>query len=107
MAGRLTEGVVRARDGGRGAMTATGSVQAELADLFDSVLHVEVPSPDTDLVATARLDSVGMVELLLQIEKRFGVRVEMQDLEIDDFRSLAAIAAFVAARVSARDGRSA
>jgi len=76
----------------------TGALQAELADLFANELHVDVPSPDTDLVATARLDSVGMVELLLQLEKRFGVRVEMQDLEIDHFRSLAAIAAFVAGR---------
>ena len=79
-------------------MTATGSVETELYDLFANALRVEVPSPDTDLVATARLDSVGMVELLLQIEKRFGVRVEMQDLEIDHVRSLAAIAAFIAAR---------
>jgi acyl carrier protein len=91
-------------------MTATGSVEAELSDLFANALRVEVPSPETDLVATARLDSVGMVELLLQIEKRFGVRVEMQDLEIDHFRSLAAIAAFIAARrqdrhrVSVADG---
>jgi methoxymalonate biosynthesis acyl carrier protein len=98
MASRLTNGIVRARDGGRGAMTTTGSLQAELSDLFANMLHVQVPSPDTDLLATARLDSVGMVELLLQIEKRFGVRVDMRDFEIDHFRSLSAIAAFVAER---------
>ena len=98
MASRLTNGVVRARDGGRGAMTTTGALQAELSDLFANMLHVQVPSPDTDLLATARLDSVGMVELLLQIEKRFGVRVDMRDFEIDNFRSLSAIAAFVAER---------
>jgi methoxymalonate biosynthesis acyl carrier protein len=79
-------------------LTATSSVQAELAELFANELHVDVPFPDTDLVATARIDSVGMVELLLQLEKRFGVRVEMQDLEIDHFRSLAAIAAFITAQ---------
>jgi len=87
-----------AGDGGSAMFNVTGALQAELADLFANELHVDVPSPDTDLVATARLDSVGMVELLLQLEKRFGVRVEMQDLEIDHFRSLAAIAAFIAAR---------
>jgi len=98
MADVLTEGVVRGRDGGRSAMTTTGSLQAELSDLFANVLHVHVPSPDTDLLATGRLDSVGMVELLLQLEKRFGLRVEMQGFEIDHFRSLRAIAAFVAER---------
>jgi acyl carrier protein len=98
MAGGLTDGVVRAQDGGRTPTTVTRWVETELWDLFANALHVEVPSTDTDLVATARLDSVAMVELLLEIERRFGVRVAMEDLEIDHFRSLAAIAAFVAAR---------
>jgi acyl carrier protein len=98
MADVLTEGVVRGRNGGRSAMTTTRSLQAELSDLFANMLHVQVPSPDTDLLATGRLDSVGMVELLLQLEKRFGLRVEMQGFEIDHFRSLRAIATFVAER---------
>jgi len=32
------------------------------------------------------------------LEKRFGLRVDMEDLEVDHFRSIAAIAAFIAAR---------
>src|SRR5439155_22951357 len=86
------------RDARRVAITTTRSLQADLSALLANMLHVQVPSPDTDLLATARLDSVGMVELLLQIEKRFGVRVDMRDFEIDNFRSLSAIAAFVAER---------
>lgn len=79
-------------------MTATlPSLQSELALVFAQVLHVDVPSPDTDLVATGRLDSVRMVELLLQLEVRFGVRMNLEDLEIDHFRSIATIAEFVAA----------
>lgn len=74
------------------------SLEAELATLFAQDLRVEVPTPDTDLLATGRLDSVRMVELLLQLEKQFGLRVEMADLEIEHFRSLAAIASFIAAR---------
>jgi acyl carrier protein len=83
-------------------MTAPASsveaVQAELAAMFAKELHIEVPSPETDLLTEGRLDSVGMVELLLQLEKRFGMRVDMEDLEPDHFRSIAAIAAFIAAR---------
>jgi acyl carrier protein len=79
--------------------TATSSVQAELAAVFARDLHIEVPTPETDLLATGRLDSLGMVELLLQLEKRFGLRVDVdEDLDIDYFRTLAAIAAFIAAR---------
>jgi len=74
------------------------AVRAELTALFARDLRVEVPSPDTDLLATGRLDSVGMVELLVQLEKRFGVRVDLQELELDHFRSLAAITTFIVAR---------
>ena len=81
-------------------MTAVGesTLQAELTTLFAKKLGVEVPSPDTDLLATGRLDSVGFVELLVQLEKRFGLRVELDDVEVEHFRSLAAIAAFIAER---------
>ncbi len=79
-------------------MTATSSLQTDLAAMFARDLHVDVPSPDTDLVGTGRLDSLGIVELLLQLESRFDVRVEMADLELDHFRSLTALSAFVAGR---------
>ena len=78
--------------------SSVAAVQAELATMFAKDLHIDVPTPDTDLLAEGRLDSVGVVELLLQLEKRFGLRVDMEDLEIDHFRSLAAIAAFIGAR---------
>ena len=68
------------------------ALQAELTALFARDLSVQVPSPETDLIATGRLDSVGVVELLLRLEQRFGVRVELENLEPDHFRSVAAIA---------------
>jgi acyl carrier protein len=80
----------------------TDSLQAELTALFTKRLGVEVPSPDTDLLATGRLDSVGFVELLVQLEKRFGLRVELDEVEVEHFRSLNAIAAFIADRRAAR-----
>ncbi len=76
----------------------TSSLPEELAAVFAHDLHIDVPTPETDLLATGRLDSVAVVELLLQLEKRFGLRVEMEDFEIDHFRSLATIATFIAAR---------
>jgi methoxymalonate biosynthesis acyl carrier protein len=81
------------------SLTAT-SVQAELAAIFARDLHIDVPTPETDLLTTGRLDSVGMVELLLQLEKRFGLRVDMEDLDTDHFRSLAALGSFITTRRS-------
>jgi methoxymalonate biosynthesis acyl carrier protein len=76
----------------------TSSLAAELAIVFANDLHIDVPTAETDLLATGRLDSVAVVELLLQLEKRFGIQIDMEDLEIDHFRSLATIAAFIAGR---------
>ena len=82
----------------------TDSLQAELTALFAKRLGVEIPSPDTDLLASGRLDSVTFVELLLQLEKRFGLRVELDDVDVENFRSLAAIAAYIADRRAAGQG---
>lgn len=80
-------------------MTAAAeTVQAELALVFAQDLQIDVPSPDTDLLATGRLDSMRMVELLLHLERRLNLRVPLEELEIEHFRSLATIAEFVAAR---------
>lgn len=76
-------------------------LEERLAETLAEVLHVDVPSRETDLIRTGRIDSVGLVDLLLRLERNYGVRVEMEDLEIDQFRSLGTITAFVAARMEA------
>jgi acyl carrier protein len=58
-------------------------------------LDRDAPSPDVDLFETGVLDSVGFVELLAALEQEFGCLFELDDLEIDNFRSVRAIAAFV------------
>lgn len=76
--------------------------RAELADLrtqvaavFTVALKVDVPSHDTDLLATGLLDSLGFVDLLLELERRFGLRVAMESIEPENFRSVANIAEFI------------
>ncbi|HZH40690.1 MAG TPA: acyl carrier protein [Gemmatimonadales bacterium] len=80
-------------------MTGHRSLEERLAQTLVDALHVDVPSRETDLIRTGRLDSVGLVDLLLRLERQYGVRVDMEDLEIDQFRSLGSITAFVAARI--------
>ncbi|MGH7590614.1 MAG: acyl carrier protein [Gemmatimonadales bacterium] len=81
------------------------SLRDDLATLFAERLHVEVPSAETDLLASGRIDSVTMIELLLLIEERFGVRIDLAEVDFDHFRSLASMAEFVAAHRSAAPGR--
>ena len=67
-----------------------------LVDDIQSVLrdhlNVLVNSPDVDLLESGVVDSLGLVELILQLEKHFDVRLPTEALEIDDFRSMHRIA---------------
>jgi methoxymalonate biosynthesis acyl carrier protein len=55
-------------------------------------LHVLVESPDTNLLEAGLVDSIGLVELILQLEDRFGMALPMESLELDDLRSINTIA---------------
>lgn len=68
----------------------------KLAAIFSQHLNVEAPSSGADLLVTGMLDSLALVELLLRLEQTFGLRISVDDLELDDFRSLDSIARFVA-----------
>ena len=71
------------------------SLHDQIAALFTEKLHIEVPSIDTDLLETGALDSLTFVDLLVQLEQEFGIRLSLEDLEIEDFRPIARIAPFV------------
>jgi acyl carrier protein len=68
--------------------------------LFAEQLEVEVPSASTDLIDAGLLDSLKFVELLLYLEQKFGVYVDLNELELDHFRSVQGIAELVAQRMA-------
>jgi acyl carrier protein len=72
-----------------------GTLVRRVAKLFTDRLHTDVPGAETDLFETGILDSLRFVELLAALEEAFGVRIAVQDLEIDDFRSVSRIADFL------------
>ncbi len=77
-------------------MTRDTVLHDQLTKLFRDKLHLDVPSPDTDLIEAGLLDSLQFVQLVVYLEEVFGTQVSMDDLEIDHFRSLDSIAAFLA-----------
>jgi acyl carrier protein len=68
----------------------------EIITIFLERLNVTVPSLDADLLASGVLDSLALVELLMQLELRYGLQISLEKLDFENFRSVAAIAAFVA-----------
>ena len=65
---------------------------------------MEVQSPDENLLETGGLDSVTLVQLLLDLEERFNVRLMLSELDLDDFSTVRGLARLVSAQRSGAGG---
>jgi acyl carrier protein len=74
-----------------------------IAGLFAGALKIEVPAVHTDLFELGVLDSLAFVELLLHLEREFGITASIDDLTVENFRTIAHIAAFVQTRADGSD----
>lgn len=79
-------------------MNAAPHLHERIGRVFSEKLNIETPGIDVDLFETGVLDSLAFVELLVHLEGEFGVTVPVEDLEIDNFRSIARVADFVVSR---------
>ncbi len=79
-------------------MPDSNTLAQQISALFSEKLHLQVPSSDTDLIDTGLVDSLSFVEFLAQLEQEFGVHLSLDDLELDRFRTVTSIAAFVASK---------
>jgi D-alanine--poly(phosphoribitol) ligase subunit 2 len=84
-------------------LTDANAIIERIGAVFAESFHIEVPSPDTDLLESGILDSFQFVELLVQLEQRFGLRIKIDDIDLDDLRTLSRIARLVAANGAAAD----
>jgi D-alanine--poly(phosphoribitol) ligase subunit 2 len=78
-------------------LTDANAIIERLGSVFVESFHIEVPAADTDLLESGILDSFQMVQLLFELEQRFGVRLKLDDIDLDDLRTLSRIARLVAA----------
>jgi acyl carrier protein len=76
-------------------MMCLRDAQLRIIKIFSEKLNLEPPSVNTDLVEEGNLDSLAFVELLACLEQEFMVKVSMDSVDIDNFRSIAKIAGFV------------
>jgi D-alanine--poly(phosphoribitol) ligase subunit 2 len=72
----------------------------QIATFFSERLNLIIASPTEDLFETGVLDSMAFVDLVLHLEQQFDVRIAADELEPDNFRSVAKIVGFVAAHKS-------
>jgi D-alanine--poly(phosphoribitol) ligase subunit 2 len=67
-------------------------LQLQIVEIFDQCFETKLPEEEIDLLETGLVDSVKIVELVLEVEQRFGVSLPFEDLEIDDFRTVKTLA---------------
>ena len=78
-------------------MPNANAIVDNLRALFAKTFHIDVPSTDADLLETGILDSFQLVELLFQLEREFGIRIAIEDIDLEDLRTLERIARLVTA----------
>jgi acyl carrier protein len=85
-------------------MSNSDALRDRISRLVADGLNAEIPSDDTDLFEAGALDSLAFVQLLHLLEQEFGVTTSVDDLEIDNFKSVTRIAGFVEARIGPMTG---
>jgi acyl carrier protein len=82
--------------------TETLTLEQKVSQLLRDHLSIDVPSPETDLIAMGALDSLALVELLLKIEENLGVAIAVDEIDLNDLRSVRSIAALLSRRLAPR-----
>lgn len=82
--------------------TKTTSVEQRIGKILLEGMSLDVPSTDTDLIGEGILDSMTFIDLLQRLEGEFDIRIELDELALDHFRSISEMAAFVAGTTAAQ-----
>jgi acyl carrier protein len=68
---------------------------SEVTRLIAEKLLLDVSSPQEDLLSSGAIDSLSLIQLLVNLEEHFGVRIPLDELEIEDLRSIESIARLI------------
>lgn len=82
-------------------MTSDTQLLDRMRRLFEHKLGLPVPAPDTDLLKGGVMDSLAFVNMLLQIEKEFGLKFTLENIDLEKFRSLTSIAGHLGSLLAA------
>jgi acyl carrier protein len=80
-------------------MNGTGALEQDILAILRERMALDVPSTETDLLATGYIDSLLLAELLAHLEEELGIRVHLDDLDLDQLRTVADMARFVGRRL--------
>jgi acyl carrier protein len=68
---------------------------SQVRRLISEKLLLEVSSSQEDLLSSGTIDSLSLIQLLVSLEEHFSVRIPLDELEIEDLRSIQSIARLI------------
>jgi acyl carrier protein len=68
---------------------------SQVTSLIAQNLLLNISSPQEDLLSSGGIDSLSLVQLLVNLEEHFSVRIPLDELEIEDLRSVQSIARLI------------
>ena len=80
-------------------------IKSAVRDFVLRSIHVSTLSDDDDLFQSGLVNSLFAVQLMTFIERTFSIDVEVEDLDVENFKSLNATAAFVQRKAGAPTAR--
>ena len=86
------------------AVQAGDQVRATIRQFITSAISLPNLDDEADLFASGIVNSLFAVQLMTFIEKTFAIEVGMDDLDMENFKSVNATAAFVMRKDGRRGG---
>ncbi|MDQ3405761.1 MAG: acyl carrier protein [Actinomycetota bacterium] len=82
----------------------TGDILGEVRLFFESAVPGNSIGVDDDYFSLGLVNSLLALELVAFVERAFDVTVEVEDLDLDNFRTMNRIARFVGEKRAATEG---
>lgn len=73
-------------------MSSDAQLLNRVVRLFEHKLGLPAPAPDADLFKSGMMDSLAFVNMLLHLEREFGLKFSLDDIDVERFRSVTRIA---------------
>ena len=88
----------------RGYVDTSTEITRFIVDEFAPDVDPSELDPDYDLLENGIVDSLGVLTVLAWVEDRFGVTLDVGEIDEDDFRSVRAICALAAGAARMPEG---
>ena len=82
-------------------MASSPPIETRIKQFLSRFFKSHDLQPDEDIFALGFVNSLLAMQLVAFVEKEFGIKVEDDDLDLDNFRSITAISRLVAKKRAA------